>query len=333
MRFSTLDKTFIIAEIGVNHEGSEDVAADLIRKAAASGADAVKFQTYKAEGYVSAEQPERLERVKRFELSYEAFRRLAKLAEELGVVFFSTPLADGDVDFLDTIAPMYKISSGDMTWLDLIRHVASKQKPVILSTGLCTEEEVEAAVNVVLSEQPNARENGSLMLMHCVSAYPTPPEQANLRNFHWLRERFNLPVGYSDHTSGSKACELAVAMGAVSVEKHFTYRKEDQDFHDHALSADPKDMKEMVEAIRQAEVYLGRVERLRAEAELPLEQHMRRSLAAAQDIELGTELSRDMVTFLRPAWGIGANDAEKAYGRRLNKAISAGALIREEDLN
>lgn len=332
MRFDALEKAFIIAEVGVNHEGSEDVAADLIRKAAEAGADAVKFQTYTADGYVSREQPERWARVKRFELPHAAFRRLASVAEAAGVTFFSTPLAFEDVDFLDEISPLFKISSGDMTWLDLIAHVASKGKPVILSTGLCTEGEVGAAVDTVLKVRPTARDDGSLMLMHCVSAYPTPPEEANLRNLLWLKERFGLPVGYSDHTLGTKACELAIAVGAVSVEKHFTYRKEDQAFHDHQLSADPRDLTELVAAVRQAEIYLGRRERQRACAELPMEKHMRRGLAAAHDLEPGTVLCREVVAFLRPAWGIPASEAAGAYGRVLNKAIPAGHLIREEDL-
>ncbi len=281
---------------------------------------------------MSSEQPERLERVTRFCLSRDAFRRLAKMANAAGVMFFSTPLGLADVDFLDEIAPIFKISSGDLTFLDLIRHVAAKGRPTIVSTGLGTEAEVAAAVEAVLSVRPAAATDGSLLLMHCVSAYPTEPEDANIRNMLWLRERFHLPVGYSDHTLGIKACELAVAAGAVAVEKHFTYRKEDQAFHDHKLSADPADMTALVAAVRQAEVYLGRAERRRTEAETKMEAHMRRSLAAAVDIPAGRPVQREWLTWVRPAWGLGPDRIGDVVGKALNKPLKAGQLVRAEDL-
>lgn len=332
MNFKALPRTWIIAEIGVNHEGDEAVAADLIRKAAAAGADAVKFQTFEVEHYVSTEQPERWERCKRFELSRDAFRRLAKVAEEAGVTFFSTPLGLADVDFLTEIAPIIKISSGDLNFLDLIAHSAATGKPLIISTGLGTEAEIEAAVAAVLAVRPTAREDGSLMLMHCVSAYPTPAEECNLRNMHWLRDRFGLPVGYSDHTLGTKACELAVAAGAVALEKHFTYRKEDQAFHDHRLSADPADLIALVEAVRQAETYLGSPVRSRTESETKMLAHMRRSIATTRDIPAGVPVQREWLTWLRPQWGLGPQDMAAVIGKPLNKPLAAGAIVREEDL-
>ena len=331
MNFNQLKRTWIIAEIGVNHEGSEDVAADLIRKAAHAGVDAVKFQTFTPEQYVSIEQPERYERVTRFCLSYEAFRRLAKLANSLNLVFFSTPLGLADIDFLKDIQPIFKISSGDLTFHELIRHAAKTGKPLIISTGLGTEEEIDAAINVVFSERPSARTDGSLMLMHCVSAYPTQAEDANIRNITWLSRRFGLPVGYSDHTLGIKACELATAVGAVALEKHFTYRKEDQVFHDHKLSADPADLTAMVEAVRDAEKFLGSEIRSRTEAELNLELHMRRSIGTLVDIPPGEPLKREWLTWLRPAWGLGPQEMDMLVGKPLNKYIKAGSLIRRED--
>ncbi len=332
LRFDRLERTFIVAEIGVNHEGDEAVAADLIRKAAAAGADAVKFQTYEAGAYVSVEQPERLARVTRFELSRDAFRRLAGVAKEAGVIFFSTPLGVDDVAFLDTIAPIFKCASGEITFLDLIRAMAETGKPIILSTGVANEQEIRAAVDTVLSVRPSAASDGSLMLMHCVSCYPTEAAEANVRNMHWLKDTFGLPVGYSDHTLGTKACEIAVAAGAVAVEKHFTYRKEDQAFHDHALSADPADLKALVEAIRTAETYLGRYERIRSEKEQSVEAHMRRSLAAKVDIPAGKPVEAGWLTALRPAWGLGPNDGPKVVGKALKRDVKAGEIIRAEDV-
>lgn len=332
MNFSKLDRTFIIAEIGVNHEGNADVAADLIRKAAASGADAVKFQTFTPEHYISSEQPERRERVRSMQLGQADFRRLAAIAREHSIRFFSTPLGLQEADFLDEIASMFKIASGDLTYLDLISHVVRKGKPVILSTGLGTEAEIERAVRTALEVRPSAREDGSLMLMHCVSAYPTPPEEAHLRNIGWLIERFGLPVGYSDHTLGIKACELAVAAGAVALEKHFTYRRANQTFHDHALSAEPAELAALVEAVRIAERFLGRKERARGESEAKILDYARRSVGARVDIRAGTPLEDSWLIGLRPLWGVPIEAKSSLIGRKLKRAVTAGELIRDEDL-
>jgi N,N'-diacetyllegionaminate synthase len=333
MNFGSLEKVWIVAEIGVNHEGDRAVAEDLIHKAADAGADAVKFQTYEAANYVSSVQPERLERVKKFQLSREDFRRLAQVSADAGVTFFSTPLHPDDVDFLDDIVPIFKVSSGDLTYLDLITHVAAKNKPVILSTGLGTPDEIRAAVDTVLAIRPDAIRRGELILLHCSAAYPTPAEEANLGNIAWLGETFGVPVGYSDHTLGTKACELAVACGAVSLEKHFTYRKEDQAFHDHAISADPDDMRQLVEAVRSAELYIGRRHRERGDAESKNIENMRRSIAAARDIPAGTAIQKEWLTCLRPAWGLPPEALNEIVGMTLNRAISAGDLIGKDDLS
>jgi len=330
--FRAPDRTWIIAEIGVNHEGDERVAADLIDRAAECGVDAVKFQTFTLGHYISTVQPERRQRTGRFELSRAQFARLAERARDRGLVFFSTPFHMADADFLDGIAPVFKVSSGDLTYLDLIKHIAGKGKPTIISTGLGTQDEVARAVEAFLSVRPKARGDGSLLLMHCVAAYPTPAEEANLRNIGWLKREFGLPVGWSDHTLDIKACELAVAAGAVALEKHFTYRKENQAFHDHALSADPADMAALVKAVRAAETYLGRDRRERAPSEEKLLAHMRRSIGAAADIPAGTPVKREWLTWLRPAWGLQADEMPKVVGRKLKRAVAAGDLIKAEDL-
>jgi len=332
MSFLDTGKTFVIAEIGVNHEGSPEVAAQLIRLAAESGADAVKFQTFRAENYVSKVQEDRFNRVKKFQLSEDNFIKLAAIAEKEGIIFFSTPLHEEDVDFLDKIVPFYKISSGDLTYLNLIKRVAQKGKPIIISTGLGTKEEIKAAIDVVLETRPDIIEKGELVLMHCVAAYPTPAEEANLLNIEWLRDNFQIPVGYSDHTLGIKACELAVAVGAVVIEKHFTYRKEDQIFHDHKISADPEDMKELIVKIREAEVYLGKKERTRGASEEKMLTHMRRSIGASIDIPSGVKIQKEWLTFLRPAWGVQVEEYESLIGKELKEPIKAGELIMPENL-
>ena len=214
----------------------------------------------------------------------------------------------------------------------MIRHATRTGKSLIISTGLGTECEIQAAVDVVFSERPSARADGSLMLMHCVSAYPTAAEEANLKNITWLSRRFSLPIGYSDHTLGIKACELAIAVGAHAIEKHFTYRKEDQTFHDHMLSADPADLTALVEAVREAEGYLGSELRNRTEAEARMELHMRRSVAALVDIPAGTTVERGWLTWVRPAWGLGPQEMDMVIGKSLNKPLKAGMIVRAEDL-
>ena len=330
--FRNLDKTFIIAEIGVNHEGDLAVAEDLVRKAAETGADAVKFQTFEIENYISTVQPERRDRTAGFQLSRDQFRSLATLAVELGLIFFSTPFHMNDADFLDEIAPIFKVSSGDLTYLELIRHVSAKKKPMIISTGIGTEQEIEAAIGAAKQGWPDITEAGGLLIMHCVATYPTTSENANVRNVSWLAERFGIPVGYSDHTLGTKACELAVAAGAAAIEKHFTYRKEDQAFHDHLLSANPEDMTLLVKTIREAEVYLGRFARERGEAEEEVLAHMRRSIGAVTDIPAGTEVRKEWLTYLRPQWGLLPDSMTRVAGKSLSRDIKAGDLISEEDL-
>jgi N,N'-diacetyllegionaminate synthase len=333
MDFRELDKTLIVAEVGVNHEGDVGLAKDMVRLAANAGADAVKFATFRIEHYISTVQPERRECIAAFQLSEDDFRDLAALALECGVTFFSTPLHPLNVDFLDTVAPWFKMASGDLNNTDFIRYVVGKGKPTIISTGYGNEDDVGRAVDAALDARPSAREDGSVMLMHCVGAYPTEPEDLNLRTMQWLKDTFGLPVGFSDHTLGIKACELAVAMGALAIEKHFTYRKENQAWHDHAVSADPKDMKALVAAVRKAEMYLGRyakgAEIHAAETRIT---DMRRSVGAAVDIPAGVPIERQWLTWLRPAWGLEAARISDVVGRTLNRDVAAGELIHEEDL-
>lgn len=333
MDFRKLGRAWVVAEIGVNHEGDYSVAEDLIRKAAECGADAVKFQTYKPETYIAAGQKDRREAVRGRMLEYGEFRRLSEVAEEVGITFFSTPLGLSDVDFLDEIAPIFKVASGELTYIDLIRRMAQTGKPIIISTGLGERDEISAAIDAVCAERPDAVERGELLLMHCVTAYPTPAPEAHLSNIKWLQDNFGLPVGYSDHTLGIKACELAIAAGAVALEKHFTYRKEEQEFRDHQLSADPEDLKNLIKAVRSAESYLGRYERERGESELANFESARRSVAAAIKIPAKTPIRREWLTGLRPLTGVPIENIDSLVDRQLNRIVSEGDIIKKEDLS
>lgn len=331
MNFLELKQTYIIAEIGVNHEGDLDTAMRLIDEASKTGTDAVKFQTFTPQNYISIVQPERRKRAERFAISQPDFRRLAQHAKARGLDFISTPLHMDDADFLDDLVSVFKISSGDLTFWPLLRHVAAKGKPMIISTGLGTKEEIKQALGVIEDANPGCTTSGKVLLMHCVAAYPTPDEEANLANIGWLRDNFKVPVGYSDHTFGTKACELAIALGAQILEKHFTDSRENKTFHDHFISATPEELREIVDSSRRVEVFLGTRKRVRGPSELKMLKLMRRSLAAAVDIAAGTTVTEDMITYLRPAWGLTCDAIETIIGKPVNRNISAGDLFKPED--
>lgn len=325
------DKVFVIAEIGVNHEGDMAKALEMIELAVDAGADAVKFQTYIPEQYISASQPERLERVKRFRLSFDQFRNLSGRASELGVGFISTPLDFASLDLVAELSQVIKISSGDINYFSFLKKAAAAERTIILSTGLATVDEIDRAVEV-LTEGHQLRQENRLILLHCVAAYPAPDEQINLLSIPFLRDRYQLPVGFSDHTLGILACQAATAMGARLIEKHFTYQKENQAFHDHRLSAEPDEFREMVNGIRKVEAMLGKYEKVPVDAEKQFKSHIRRSLCAARDISAGDVLAEKDLTFLRPETAYPATAVGDVLGRRLLVGLKIGETIQPDML-
>ena len=332
IKFNKLKKIFLVAEIGVNHEGDFDTAMNLVKKAYQSGVDAVKFQTYEAEKYISLSQPERRERVKKFQLSREQFVKLSKEAKKLKLKFFSTPLNPNDIDFLSQISDIIKISSGDLTNLDLIKHAAKKYNNLIISTGLGTYSEIQSAINTVLKQKPSIRKNHGLVLMHCVSAYPAPENELNLANIRWLQDNFKFLTGYSDHSLGTKACELSVMLGVKVIEKHFTYRKENQLFHDHKISADPKEMKEIVKKVRRAELVFGEYQRRIGFSEKRNLKHMRRSFCTVNDLQKGHKIKKKDLILLRPAHGFQYNELKYILGKSLKRKVKSGMVIKKIDV-
>ena len=251
--FDTDRAVLIVAEIGNNHEGSFELAADMVRRAAQCGVGAVKFQTVRAGQLVRRSEKARFDRLTQFELSERQFATLSELTRELGLLFISTPLSLDAAAFLGPLVDAYKIASGDNDFFPLIEKVARSGKPVVVSTGVSDVSQIDATVQFLRDQWKEGGTSGELGLLHCVSSYPTPPEQANLRSIPFLAERFGCTVGYSDHTLGTEAAVLAVAAGARILEKHFTLDKHQSDFRDHQLSADPAEMDELVRRIRQAE--------------------------------------------------------------------------------
>jgi len=324
-------QTMVIAEIGNNHEGDFDTAKLLVERAAESGVDAVKFQTIRAEKFVASDQKERFNQIKRYELSDGQFAELADLANKRGLLFLSTPFDFDSVDMLDKLVPAFKISSGDLNWYQLLEYIARKGKPILLSTGMSDEDEIAKALETIKSAS-SLPLSEQMVLLHCVSSYPVDISEANLFSIAYLREKFGVPVGYSDHTFGILACQAAVALGACVIEKHFTYRKEDQTFRDHALSADPAEMKELVGGIRLIEASLGVKDIRITEGEKQNKQVMRRSLAARKNLSKGDVITVDAITFLRPSTGIPPEKLPSITGRRVARDIAEGNIIHDEDI-
>ena len=327
----TEKSVLVIAEIGNNHEGDFELAKRLVAEAANAKADVVKFQTIVPERLVSLKDEKRIQQLKRFQFSPEQFRDLAACAQSYGVQFMSTPFDLDSVDWLDRLVPAWKIASSDNDFLPLLDRVAATGKPVLISMGLGHHKEAEA-----LSEFFEAAwtrhgvEGGGLALLHCVVSYPTPDEEAGLSQISRLKG-FGVTPGYSDHTLGIKAAELAVAAGARVIEKHFTLDKNHSDFRDHSLSADPAEFRAMVEAIRKAEQLLGGAIGAQA-CEEPNRQPVRRSLAAAENIAAGSEREMSQLVWVRPGNGVRPGEESTVLGKRLRRTIEAGEMIRPEDV-
>jgi len=325
--FDTAFRVMIIAEIGNNHEGSEVVAGEMIDAAAAIGVDAVKFQTFRAEHYVSQNDADRYSRLRRFQLDYDQFSRLADRAKSHGLIFLSTPFDIGSVRALEPLVPAFKIASGDNTFYPLLEAVADTHKPVLLSTGFADLEIVRTAKELFQrcwGEQPV---NDQLALLHCVSNYPTSPEEANLSAIATMQREIGCTVGYSDHTIGVDAAVLSVAIGARIIEKHFTLDKNYSDFRDHAISADPEDMAELVQSIRQAETLLGTGEKKPSESEVATAQLNRRSIVAARDLKAGAKLKLTDITWVRPGTGLSPGREKEILNRSLKKNVPRGTLL------
>jgi N,N'-diacetyllegionaminate synthase len=326
-------EVLVVAEIGNNHEGNFARADEMIARAADAGAQAVKFQTFVPEHYVSREDTARLERLRQFAFTFDQFERLARLAEGRGLIFLSTPFDLASADFLNKLCPAIKISSGDNNFIPLLERVATFNKPVILSTGLADLSDIDKARTTIAKIWKQHAHNGEIVLLHCVSTYPTPADEANLNAIRTLHERFGGTVGYSDHTLGIDAAMLSVALGARVVEKHFTLDKNLSDFRDHQLSADPAELKELVKRVRLANELVGDGKKSARQSEEQNRVSMRRSIAAGTDLPAGTVLRLEHLTWVRPGRGIAPGSEYLLIGRALKRAFRQGELLSAEDVS
>ncbi len=321
--FDTADKVVIVAEIGNNHEGNVATAERMVVEAARTGVDAVKFQTFIPERLNGPDDTARIERLRKFQLGTGALRRLADIAKANRVLFFSTPFDLESVRVLDAIAPVFKIASSDSNFYPLLAAVADTGKPIALSAGLSTLEEMTKARDIIQGRWAKAGVSPALALLHCVSAYPAPLEEANLRAIQTLAT-LGCVVGYSDHVLGIEASVLAVALGARIIEKHFTLDKNFSDYRDHQLSADPAEMTKLVGAIRRAERMLGNGIKDLQPSEQGNLKALRRSIVGARDLPAGTLLTMSDITWVRPGGGLAPGDEGQILGRRLRANVAAG---------
>lgn len=333
-------RTLIIAEAGVNHNGSLDLAIQLIDAAKASGADAVKFQTFRAnllaarsahkaayQDRTTAKEESQLEMLRRLELDAEAHKRLIQYCNEIGIQFLSSPFDQQSADLLETLnLEIFKVPSGEITNIPFLQHIARKGKPIILSTGMSTLGEVEEAVNVV--QEAGTKE---LTLLHCVTEYPAPYGEVNLRAMLTLRQAFGLPVGYSDHTPGIEIAIAAVALGAEVIEKHFTLDRS-LPGPDHAASLEPAELQQMVTAIRHVEDSLGSGIKGPAKCELPNISVARKSVVAARALPAGHMLEEADMDIKRPGNGLAPKSLPSLVGRTLRAALDEDEVIRWDHL-
>lgn len=333
------NKTIIIAEAGVNHNGSIELAKQLIEAAAQAGADFVKFQTFKADLLVSktAQKAEYQKKnigdsddsqysmLKKLELSEAMHHELITHCEKCGIKFLSTGFDKESIDFLDNLnIPFYKIPSGEITNKPYLTNIALKQKPVIISTGMATIDEIKEAIQV-LSDHGISKDQ--MTVLHCNTEYPTPMEDVNLLAMLHIQRELGVPVGYSDHTNGIEIPIAAVALGATVIEKHFTLDRS-LPGPDHKASLEPEELKAMVQAIRHVEVAIsGSGIKEPSPSEIKNKDIARKSIVAAKGIHRGELFTEDNLTVKRPGNGISPMKWDEVIGQKANREFHEDELI------
>lgn len=329
------DKTFIIAEAGVNHNGSFELAKQLVDKAVWAGADCIKFQTFNSKNLVSknAQKAEyqkkttdssesQLDMLKKLELTKEQFTELRNYCNQKGIMFLSTPFDLESIDFLASIGvKTWKVPSGEITNYPFLRAIGQRKESVIMSSGMCTLEEVRDAVNIL-------KEFGTtdITLLHCTTEYPAPYDSVNLKAMQTLQKEFGYRVGYSDHTNGIEIPVAAVAMGATVIEKHFTLDK-NMEGPDHKASLEPEELRQMVLSIRNVELSIGDGVKQPSEAEKKNIAIARKSIVAAFDIRKGEVFTEENLTAKRPGNGISPMKWGSVLGKTAKRDFSKDEMI------
>jgi sialic acid synthase SpsE len=335
---------YIIAEIGANHNGSMDLAKELIDSAKACGADAAKFQSFTNKSLIAKEEYDRNQSyddgdggkkhfgslkkmVDKYYLREEQHFELAKYCKVIGIDFCSSAFSNSEVDLLQKLdVPFYKVASMDVNNYQLLTYIAQKQKPIILSTGMATLAEIDNAVKIIENEG-----NHQIVILHCIAIYPPKIKDINLNNIVMLQKAFDYPIGFSDHTKGTAIPLASVALGSCLIEKHFTLDK-DMAGWDHAISADPKELEEIVKESKNVEKSLGSYNRIISEAEKEKILKFRRSIISVRNLKKNKTISIDDLDAKRPGTGIPPDEMNYVVGRKVNRDIKEDELICWEDL-
>ena len=322
-------KTYIVAEIGNNHEGNFILAKKMIKKAAQSGVDAVKFQTFITEKYVSSHNIKRIKQLKKFKLTIEEFKLLSNYAKKLKVVFFSTPLDLTSAKQLNSFQKIFKISSGDNNFYELIELIATFGKPIIISCGFADIILINKVYKKIKKIWKKNRINSKIIFMHCVSSYPVKLNDANLGAITSLKKKFkDCIIGYSDHTLGIEAAKYAAVLGASVIEKHFTLNKNYSKFRDHKISANPFEMRELVKCVRNIPNIIGDGKVKLESCEKKNIKNSRRSIIANKEILKGGRIKKIDLSWVRPQKGLKPGDENKIIGKIAAKLIKKGELIK-----
>ena len=330
------DYTFIIAEAGVNHNSDLSIAKELIDVASEANADAVKFQSFIAENLVTFNAPKanyqirrsnktesQYDMLKKLELSINFHEKLIDHCQKKNVIFLSTPFDYHSLNMLCELnIPVIKISSGDITNIPFLEHIAELEKPVILSTGMSNLSEVEKAVRSII----NNGEKKLLALMHCVSNYPAKYQDINLNVINTLQKAFDLPVGYSDHSIGIEIPIAAVAIGSVIIEKHFTLNKNFKG-PDHKASAEPDELKKMIDCIRNIEKAMGNGIKYPSKDEIEISKIARKSIVANCNIQKGAIVSDEMFAIKRPGNGLKPDMIKWIVGKKINQSVAKDTIL------
>lgn len=340
---------FVIAEAGVNHNGSIDLALQLVDIAARSGADAVKFQTFSAERLVrpgaqtaqyqakATGESDQFAMLKRLELSEADHRKIVERCAERGIEFMSTPFDEEAARFLLALGMRrIKVPSGEITNLPFLEFLAEADRPMIVSTGMATLEEIDGAVGAIARRRAQrgfgAAMSERVTVLHCTSNYPAAAADVNLRAMSTIATHTGLPIGYSDHTRGIAVSIAAVALGATVIEKHFTIDKS-LPGPDHAASISPDELASLVEQVRAVGEALGSAEKRPTVTELPIRALVRRSVTTRRSVGAGQPIGAEDVCLLRPGDGIPPGELADVIGARARRAIAAGVTLRWDDLD
>jgi N-acetylneuraminate synthase/N,N'-diacetyllegionaminate synthase len=326
---------FIIAEAGVNHNGKLELAKKLINAAVDAGVDAVKFQAFKPEGVATktADVADYIEKnirkemtqialLKNLALKYGEFKVLKKYCDDKNIIFLATPHSFDAIDFLEDLVPAYKFGSGDITNIPSLKYAAKKKKPIILGTGMSTLQEVKDAVDAIKSEY-----NDQIIALHCTTNYPCTLDEVNLRAMITMQKELDCLVGYSDHTLGMIVPVMAVALGAVVLEKHVTIDK-NLPGPDHKTSLEPHELKKMVAEVRNAETVMGSFEKRPTDSEQKIMKLVRKSIVANQNIRKGSIIARDMLIFKRPGTGVKPADLKRILGKKTKRNIAKDEIFK-----